>query len=178
MSASVKHYGECLYELAAEEALEDRILEELDAVARIFEENPNYPGLLSSLRLNLAERIALLDEAFRSCLHLYTLNVIKILCGEGLLMDFNACRKAYRARHHDEHGIIEVTVSSAVALDGDARKGLMDKLTRMTGKPIELTVKLDPSLLGGLRLDMEGVRYDGTLRRRLENLRSAIGESI
>ena len=52
----------------------------------------------------------------------------------------------------------------------DCRK----KLQRVTGKTITLTEKVDPSVLGGLRLDLGGTRLDGTVQGRLERLRNEI----
>ena len=59
-------------------------------------------------------------------------------------------------------------------LEDAAREKLRAKLAAMTGKTIELTVRVDPSVLGGIRLDMEGTRLDGTVRHRLDALRADI----
>ncbi len=48
----------------------------------------------------------------------------------------------------------------------------------MTGKTVRLTAKVDPSILGGLRLDLNGTRLDGTVQRRLERLRDSIGSVV
>ena len=69
---------------------------------------------------------------------------------------------------------MEVTAVSAVALDESARSRLQEKLQRVTGKTITLTEKVDPSVLGGLRLDLGGTRLDGTVQGRLERLRNEI----
>ena len=59
-------------------------------------------------------------------------------------------------------------------LDESARSRLQEKLQRVTGKTITLTEKVDPSVLGGLRLDLGGTRLDGTVQGRLERLRNEI----
>ena len=57
----------------------------------------------------------------------------------------------------------------------DCRKNCSEeKLQRVTGKTITLTEKVDPSVLGGLRLDLGGTRLDGTVQGRLERLRNEI----
>ena len=68
-----------------------------------------------------------------------------------------ACARAYRDRYNQDHNILEVTAVSAVALDESARSRLQEKLQRVTGKTITLTEKVDPSVLGGLRLDRQSV---------------------
>ena len=53
-------------------------------------------------------------------------------------------------------------------------KSLHEKLEKLTGKTIDLKTKVDPAVLGGIRLDIEGTELDGTVRSRLAGLRSSI----
>lgn len=115
----------------------------------------------------------LLDQAFAQA-HPYLVNFLKILCEAGILPELPACARAYRDRYNQDHNILEVTAVSAVALDESARSRLQEKLQRITGKTITLTEKVDPSVLGGLRLDLGGTRLDGTVQGRLERLRNEI----
>ena len=59
-------------------------------------------------------------------------------------------------------------------LDETARQRLAEKLAAVTGRQIDLTVTVEPELLGGIRLDMDGTRLDGTLRRRLDAIREGL----
>ena len=178
MTEIARMYGGSLYDLAAEEGLETRILEELDAVADILKQDPEYLHLLSIPSIPKKERCALLDEAFRGKVHLYVLNFVKILCEKGTLRELPGCAAAYRKRYNKAHGILEVTAVSAVALPAEKQAKLREKLAAMTGKTIDLTVKVDPSVLGGLRLDLDGTRLDGTVRRRLDAIRTDIGSAV
>ena len=51
---------------------------------------------------------------------------------------------------------------------------LRQKLETITGKKIDLATKIDPSVLGGIRLDIEGTELDGTVQNRLATLRRNI----
>ena len=82
--------------------------------------------------------------------------------------------QAYRAQYNADHGIIEATVVSAVPLQDASREKLLAKLAALTGKTVTLKEKVDPSVLGGLRLAMDGKRLDGTVQRRLETMRDEI----
>ena len=105
-------------------------------------------------------------------------NFLKLLCEENLLAELPGCVRAYRDRYNADHGITEVTVVSAVPLNDTSREKLLAKLQEMTGKTVRLTAKVDPSILGGLRLDLNGTRLDGTVQRRLERLRDSIGSVV
>ena len=178
MTELAKLYGESLYDLAQEESLEDRILEDLDGAAACIKAEPAYLRLLSTPSVPKDERCGLLDEAFGASVHPYVVNFLKLLCREGALRDLPGCAGAYRKRYNKAHGVLEVTAVSAVALPADKQDKLRRKLAGMTGKTIDLTVKVDPSVLGGLRLDMDGTRLDGTVRHRLDAIQGEIGGAV
>ena len=174
MTEIARMYGGSLYDLAAEEGLETRILGELEEVNALFKANPDYLHLLSTPSIPKRERCGLLDEALRDQVHLYVLNFLKILCEKGTLRELSGCARAYRLRYNEAHGILEATAVSAVPLTAEQTRRLHEKLEKLTGKTIDLKTKVDPAVLGGIRLDIEGTELDGTVRSRLAGLRSSI----
>ena len=69
MTATGKTYGDALYDLAAEEALCDELLEQVKLLARLFRENPQYPALLTSPDIPREERLRLIGEALAGQVH-------------------------------------------------------------------------------------------------------------
>lgn len=163
-------YAQGLYALAKEEQLEGKILEELEYLQNIFAQETGYIALLASPNLSKEERTGLLDEAFRGKLQPYLLNFLKLLTEKGYIRHFSDCCKTYRSLYNDAHGILSVRAVSAVALTEEQQHKLTEKLSTITGKQILLETKLDPSCLGGIRLDYDGKRVDGTVAGRLESM--------
>ena len=174
MTETARMYGGSLYDLAAEEGLDERILGELDGVTALLNGDAEYLHLLSIPSIPKKERCALLDEAFRGQVHLYVLNFLKILCEKGTLRELSGCARAYRIRYNQAHGILEATAISAVPLTEQQRTALHAKLESLTGKTIDLKTKVDAKVLGGIRLDIEGTELDGTVQNRLVSLRRDI----
>ena len=174
MTETARMYGGSLYDLAAEEGLEPRILGELEQAAQLLKANPDYLRLLSTPSIPKKERCGLLDEALRGQVHLYVLNFLKILCEKGTLRELSGCTRAYRLRYNQAHGILEATATSAVPMTAQQTQALHAKLEKLTGKTIDLKTKVDPGVLGGIRLDMEGTELDGTVQNRLAALRRDI----
>ena len=174
MTETARMYGGSLYDLAAEEGLETRILGELEQAAQLLKANPDYLRLLSTPSIAKKDRCGLLDEALRGQVHLYVLNFLKILCEKGTLRELSGCARAYRLRYNQAHGILEATATSAVPMTAQQTQALHAKLEKLTGKTIDLKTKVDPGVLGGIRLDMEGTELDGTVQNRLAALRRDI----
>ena len=175
MTQFAKLYGGSLYDLAAEEGADGAILDQLEGCLALLRENPDYLKLLSTPSIPKKERCGLLDQALRGSVHQYLLNFLKILCERGQLRQLSQCAEAYRQKYNAAHGIVEATAVSAVALTDDQALRLRQKLEAVTGKQIRLRCKVDPAVLGGIRLDIDGTELDGTVRSRLDGLRSAIG---
>jgi ATP synthase F1 delta subunit len=178
MSKAGDLYGQSLYDLAAEENLTDDILGEMEAVKGIFAENPDYVALLSEPSVPRNERLKLVDEAFAASLTAYHLNFIKILIEKGLVREYSACYRRFRKSYNEQHGIAEALVTTAVALDGAQLKLLEEKLEKISGKKVLLKQKTDPDLLGGVRVDLEGQLFDGSVKGRLSELRKKVDETV
>lgn len=169
-----REYGLGLYALCAEEGLAREVLEQLQALKACFDEQKDFCRLLSNMALSKQERTDILDHALRGQVHPYVLNFLKILCERGVLGEFSGCEQAYRQQYNHDHGVTEAVVTTSVALTEDQRRKLLIKLGDMTGRQISLQEKVDPQLLGGVLLEMDGKRYDNTLRNRLQAIHQAL----
>lgn len=171
-------YGEALYALAREEGLGEVILSQLKALDESFRREPEYLRLLGTHSLPKSERCQILDSAFRGQVQPYVLNFLKILTEKGYIRRFSDCVEAYTSLYNQDHGILSVTAVTAVALTEQQAARLKDKLKAITGKQIALTNQLDPSVLGGIRLDYDGKRMDDTVAHRLDALGSRLKNTV
>lgn len=167
-------YGGALYTLAREEFLSESILKELMILKTVFHREPNYLQLLSSPNLSKAERCRILEDSFSGKIEPYLLNFLKLLTEKGYIRHFGAYCREYRNLYNRDHGILPVTAVSAVPLGIRQLAALRAKLSRITGKHVELDNKVDPTVLGGIRLDYDGKRLDDTLSFRLNAMRSML----
>ncbi|MCZ6695093.1 MAG: ATP synthase F1 subunit delta [Acidobacteria bacterium] len=74
-------------------------------------------------------------------------------------------------------GIIPVDATTAVALSAADRKKFQSSLEKMTGHHVRLSLRVDPSLIGGARTQIGSQVYDGTVRRQLALLRERLAEA-
>ena len=171
-------YGEALYDLARSEGLDAQILEELNVLNASFCQEPDFLRLLAAPNVSKEERFQILDSSFKGKVHPYVLNFLKILTEKGYPRHFSDCYNAYREHYNANHGILPVRAVSAIALTQDQSARLCEKLEKLTGKTIELTNRVDPDVLGGIRLDYDGKRLDDTVSHRLEAIRSMLNTTV
>ncbi len=171
-------YGEALYSLAKEEGLSQVILDQLKVLNSCFTQEPDFLRLLNAPNLPKSERCQILDECFRNKVEPYVLNFLKILTEKGYMRHFSDCVTTYRDLYDQDNGILPVTAVTAVALTAEQATRLTEKLRGITGKRIDLTNKLDPTVLGGMRLDYDGKRVDDTVSHRLDAVRSMLKNTV
>jgi len=171
-------YGESLYELAKDESLAALIGEQLRTLQLAFQREPDFIRLLSSPNLTKAERCQILDDSFRGKVHVYVLSFLKILTEKGYMRHFSDCCDAFTGHYNADNGILSVTAVSATPLTAAQSEKLTKKLSQLTGKEIQLKNRIDPAILGGMRLDYDGRRLDDTVSHRLDTIRDLLKNTV
>ena len=171
-------YGESLYELAKEENLTAELVAQLKVLKEAFRQEADFVKLLSTPSLTKAERCQILDDSFRGTVHPYVLNFLKILTEKGYMRYFSDCCDAFTAHYDQDNGILRVDAVSAVALTAAQKDKLTQKLSRITGKEVALRNRIDPAVLGGIRLDYDGQRLDDTVSHRLDAIRNVLNKTV
>ena len=171
-------YGEALYDLAKSEDLADTILGQITVLDESFRQEPDFLRLLQSANLSKQERCQIVEDSFRGKVHDYVLNFLKILTEKNYARHFSDCTAAYRRHYNLDNDILVVTAITAVALTQEQSGKLSQKLSAITGKKIDLCNRVEPGILGGVRLDYDGKRVDGTVSNRLEKLGSLLKNTV
>ena len=178
MTATARLYGGSLYDLAAEEGLTDVLMQQTEEVRKLFQENPDYVKLLMEPSIPKKERTDLIETAFGAQAERYLVNFLKLLCEKGIIGEFSGCCQEFVRRYNVDHNIAEAVVTSAVALSQEQMKALKDKLEKVSKKQVHLVQIKDSSVIGGLRVELEGKQLDGTVQGRLSGLSRKMKEVV
>lgn len=178
MTQTARLYGGSLYDLAAEEQLTGIILEQMDAVRELFRENPDYVRLLMEPSIPQDERNGLIEKALGAQAERYLVNFLKLLCERNILREYAGCCEEFTRRYNVDHNIAQAVVTSAIALNEGQKAALKVKLEKISGKQISLVTKVDPLVLAGLKVELEGKQLDGTVQSRLTGVSKKLNEII
>ena len=170
-------YGKALFSLCEEEGITDAVLEQLGFAVDIMKKNPEYVKLLDTPAVKSAEKEKLIDEAF-SGFENYLLNFLKLLCDKRGMHNLFGCEKEFSKLYCESRGIVKCEALTAVAMTDKQIAALRDKLERITKKNVILNNKVDPEILGGVSVRMPDMQLDGSVRSRLEKLKSSLETAI
>ena len=86
--------------------------------------------------------------------------------------------KHYKELLDAQDTTVSVTVTTAVPMDDDLRAKVRAKAETDLGLPVYLVERVDPSIIGGIMLEVRGKRYDASVRAQLANIRKTLSSSF
>ncbi len=175
ISAISRRYAKALVKLAAEENQVERYGEELGRVGSVVATEDLLRLILESPTFPMAKKSAILGEILSSMqLSVTVKNFLSLLLEKDRLHYLAQINADYRRLADDLSGIVRARVTAAAALDERQRQGIAAGLERQTGKQVQLTVAVDPALLGGIQAEIGGRLFDGSLRTQLNRIEDTL----
>ena len=173
-TAVARRYVRALFDAAIRAQAVDQVEADLKAVDQILRAVPRLARVLHAPTIAGSRKRALLDTAFSGRVGALTLRFLHLVVTRGREDALPELYNEFRALADEHRGLVTVQVTSAVALSDAERDALAASLSQKTGKKVQLTVRVDESLLGGIQLRIGDTIVDGSVRTRLARLRERL----
>ena len=170
----IEGYARGLFEIARAEGTLDEVEDELFRFARSFETSDQLRSALSDELIPPAKRQAIIEDLLGSKATTTTTQLISMVVGSGRTRDLPAIVDNLVARASSAKNLEVAEVRTAVALTADQKDRLAAALTNATGKQVNLKVVVDPSVLGGIVATVGDTVIDGSVRTRIDQLKSRL----
>ena len=174
MTQRTKEYAEALFALALEADSADAFAAALKEATAVFEEHPDYVEFLACYGIPTAERTAALEEVFADRLPEYVLSFLQLLCENGYIKSVFECQKEFEALYMEARRTATATVTSAVELTAEQKARLIEKVKALCGRDVSAVYTVDESIMGGVIVETDGKIIDGSLKRRLHEVKEVI----
>lgn len=173
-----ERYALSLYEVAKTENIAPEMYEALQTVSDLFVTYPDYLKVLTTPSIGLPDKQKTIRAVFEGRVHPYLLNFLLLLTEKRRIGLIHEMAEAYRDLYYLEAGICAVTAVTAIPLDEAQMEKLKNKMAGVTGKQIVLKNQVDPSVLGGVLVRVENKQIDDTIKNRLNELTTRLGQII
>jgi len=173
-SVKVEAYARALFEIAQAEGTLDRVEDELFRVARAFESNEQLRATLTDNTIPTERRQLVAEQLLGGKASDTTTQLVSLVVNSGQVRELPAIIDSLVKRASSEKQQEVAEIRSAVALSADQQTRLAAALAKVTGKPVNLKVVVDPSVLGGLVAVVKDEVIDDTVRTRLDQLKTRI----
>ena len=167
-------YAEAILHVAEERGQSEELLEELNGLVEYLDGSPDLDRFLASPMIEAEPREQVIEQAFRGKASDLLLDSLLVVNRKGRLSALRAIAAAYRAALRNLRGWVDVDVRTAVPLTPALRERLEQTLAASTGRKPTLIEKVDPSVIGGLVVEVEGRKIDASVASRLHDLSEAL----
>jgi F-type H+-transporting ATPase subunit delta len=175
---AAKRYAKALFDLAEGQGVAEEVSTELTQFASALADPAlveafALPTLPLQVRRDIADHLA-------TALSLQPLvgNFLRVLAENDRLRDLGDIAHAYQNLLERARGQVRAVVSAATPLSPEERQNLLDAFSRLTHKTVIPTEELDPALLGGVVVAIEGRVYDASLKTQLRRLGEALAQQL
>ena len=178
LRTSATRYAKALFDVAITENAElAKISADLSEITEILTENTELRLAMGRASVPDAARIAIIEQVADKLGVAATVKKLLVVLTRGrrlnLLPDLSA---VFRERLLAHQNIVRADVTSAAPLSPEKTKALAEHLGQVTGKKVELSTSVDPTLLGGVVARIGGTVYDGSVKTQLQRLRQELVE--
>jgi len=170
-------YATALFELALESNAVDVVKADLARFEALVAQNPDLERLVRSPVFSSEEQTKALSAVLEKIgVGGITAQFLKVVASNRRLFAVRDMIRAYSVLVARYHGEVMAHVTVAETLSEAHRAAIRDALKSVTGKDVELDVKLDPAIIGGLVVKLGSRMVDSSLRTKLNSIKHAMKE--
>ena len=174
MNSLVYHYSNAFFDLAKENKNISIYLDDARIILQVLKENEELIKLLSSYFLDENEKNDIIDKVFASLNEQNSRNLIKLVTANHLVSSLDEIIVDFIELCNAELGVKKGTIYSTKALNKDEIESIEKAFKTKVNIKVELENVVDTSLIGGVRVVIGDRIYDGSLKNKIESLKSSL----
>ena len=177
VSGMAGRYATALLELARDERAIDGVKADLDLFEGLLAASPDLMRLVRSPVFSAEQQgKALAAVLARAGIGGLAANFLQVLAANRRLFAVDAVIRDFRALVARHKGEVVAAVTLAERPDERRLAAITDALRAVTGKDVQVDVKIEPSIIGGLIVKLGSRMVDSSLRTKLKSIKHAMKE--
>ena len=173
MAVAQRMYARALFGAARDDGQLEQVASELRELAAAIRDVPALQSFLRSPQIDPPEKAAVLEQLVEGASEL-TRNFVRLAAEEGRAGEIPVISAELDALVDKEQNRLAVALTTAYELSDDEASAIVARIEQASGRSVEATRSVDPSLVGGIVLQIGSFRADGSVRGRLERLRQEL----
>ncbi len=172
--STARRYALSLFQLASDNNCIDAVYNELSSIHDLEANSPEFSAFLQNPIIPDMQKKEAMKAIFEKQVRKETMDFLLFICEkdrENILTEMIECFIELR---NEKLGLVQAEVFSVSDLSENQIKLLTEKIKTLTGKTPTMSFKKDPSLIGGFLVRIGDTVLDGSVRRQIQRLRSAL----
>ena len=170
MAVAHRMYARALFGAAQEADRVDAVARDVAALAAAIEEVPELRAFLRNPQIEPTGKAAVLEQLATDADELVR-NFVRLVAEKGRAGEIPEISADLDALVAQAQNRLAVELTTSYELSDDEARSIVKTIETASGRTVEATRSVDPSLIGGIVLQIGSHRADGSVRGRLERLR-------
>ena len=170
MAVAQRIYAKALFDAAKQKGRVHEVTDELAGFVEAVESSPELRNLLLNPQIDVRAKRAGLEAVFEGAEPVF-LNFLRLAADKGRLGELDEVQREFDRLVAEDARVLKVDLVTAHALSDAEATEIIATIEQASGRRVEATRSVDPSLIGGLVLQAGSMRLDASVRGRLERLR-------
>ena len=166
-----KLYSNILFECAKDMSALNEVRDSISKIDNLVRSNADLKNFVQSKRLLKEDKLKILDKVLGSSIHGLVLGIVSYMSGMQTNKTIGLIKKYYHERYKDISNQVSVQAIVSNSLNEKETKELKEKLDKALGKDADLSIKVDASIIGGIKLRVENTFLDASLKSQIKNIK-------
>ena len=177
--ASAARYARALLDVAIKESSPRQVEQDLAAFVDLVQRYPDLQKALTHPAVAAAAKRAVVQQLVdRLAPAPPAGKMLLLLADRDRLPLVPELLEVYRERLNEHLQIVRAEITTAEPLPQDRAGALQQRLAAATGRPVTLTTKVDPAIIGGMVTRIGSTVYDGSVATQPQAVPQRLGESL
>ncbi|RKD23066.1 ATP synthase F1 subunit delta [Ammoniphilus oxalaticus] len=172
-----KRYAYAFFEVASEKNQVDAIEQELQLIKQAMDENPAFLQFLQHPQITKAEKKKEITTVFKDKISEITLDFFNLLIDKSREDIITFTPVFFTEKANEARGLVDAVVTSVEPLSEEQEAGIAQSFNRLLNKEIRIQNQLDPSIMGGVIVQIGDRLYDGSVAGRLNRLQQSFRQA-
>ena len=169
-----KHIAAALFNVAEQNDDLDRVRYALKSLNYIVINSGQFRVLIQSKKIRGKLKVEILNSVLGQLSHPLVNEIVLYLKGSGAASELQEISTLYESMYKKKSTTIEVLGVVASAMSKQRMETLKESLDEILGKKTKLSIEVDPSLIGGIKLRIDNIFLDASIYNQLQTLRAEL----
>ena len=172
-----KRLTDALYSVSEKNQVLDSVHRSLIQVNELVKTEPQFRAFVQSKRIKEEQKATILNTVMEDKGHPLVAELLSHLKGNQAVAVLRNVAELFNRRFKAGRNIVSVNGTLASDINEDEKSSLKSSLDQILGKDTDLSLNVDDSLIGGIRLRIENTYLDASVRNQIETLKGELLQS-
>lgn len=174
LANTAKKYAEALFEVTENLNTTNSVIDDVNLISDTFCENSELRTFMSNPIIKLEDKKDVIKQIFEGKVSETAINLLYLLADNSRFDAISEIKNAYTELNNQKQNLMTVKAVTAVEMKDYLKEKLKRKLEEKLSKQVEIEYSIDPEIVGGMIVEIDGKTIDNSVVTKLKNIKKQL----